>query len=79
LEGNLYVLELAKNDLLGTTDPADTCDGTLIRVTPHGDHETVREGEGRILPGSVAVSGHGDIYISNNSIDRVAGKAVRLP
>jgi hypothetical protein len=79
LDGNLYGLEFAVNDLLGATDPADNCDGTFIRVTPHGDHETVREGEGRILPGSVAVSGHGDIYISNNSIDRVAGKAVRLP
>ncbi len=63
--------------LAGRKDPAGNCDGTLTRVTPYGDRETVREG--RILFGSAAVSNHGDIYMSNDSIDRVAGEAVLLP
>jgi hypothetical protein len=78
LEGNLYVLELAVNDLLGAKDLAGKCDNILISVGPRGDREMVRGSEGRILSDSVAGVRHG-IYISDDSIDTVAGKAVRLP
>jgi hypothetical protein len=79
LEGNLYVLELAVNDLLGAKDLAGKCHSTLIRVGPRGDREMVLGGEGRILISGSVVGVRHDIYISDNSIDPVAGKAVRLP
>ena len=52
---------------------------SLGRTLADGDRETVRESDELILPGSITVARNGDIYVSNNSVDPVAGEAARLP
>jgi sugar lactone lactonase YvrE len=73
--GRLYVLEIATNGLLNTTEdelPA----GRLVRVNKDGSRTTLAS-EGLAAPGGF-VLGHGAAYITNNSILSDAGQVVKV-
>lgn len=70
-EGNLYVLEIAKNSLLNGID------GSLIRVAPDGTRTELASG-GLVAPSSVAIGPDGGIYISNFGIFPGTGQVIRL-
>lgn len=78
--GNLLVLEIAKNGLMAVQaappgDPAGA--GALIRVLPDGTKVEVAS-LGLVMPGGVAVGPDGSIYITNFGILSGAGQLVRL-
>ncbi len=58
-DGNLYVLEIATNGLLGG-DPT----GALIRVTPEGERDTIAS-TGLFLPTGLEIGPDGAAYVSN--------------
>ena len=71
--GDLYVLELATNSLLG--DPG----GALWRITPDGERELVLA-EPLFFPGGVMVSRlSSDIYVTNCSVCAGGGEVIRIP
>jgi hypothetical protein len=78
--GNLLVLEIAKNGLNAAQaappgDPAGA--GALLRVLPDGTKVEVAS-LGLVMPGGVAVGPDGSIYITNFGILPGAGTLVRL-
>jgi len=75
-QGNLYVLELAKDGLLAAGPDAPPV-GRLVRVARDSKAQTVLASEGLIAPGGLAV-GDNAIYISNFSILAGAGEIVRI-
>lgn len=70
-DGNLYVLELARQGLLvaemAAPDDEAAVTGALIQVTPEGRQIEVAN-TGLILPGGLEVTDDGEIYVSNFSI-----------
>lgn len=79
--GNLYVLEIAKNGLLaaesaGPDDPEATA-GALIRVNPNGTQVELASA-GLVIPAGLAIGEHGEIYVSNFGIFSGAGQLVRI-
>ena len=75
-DGSLYVLEIAKNGLLGAFGGNDWT-GALIRVDPNGDRTEVIS-EGLFAPGGIVIGDDGAIYITNNSILPELGEVVRV-
>jgi hypothetical protein len=78
--GNLLVLEIAKNGLNAAQaaapgDPAGA--GALLRVLPDGTKVEVAS-IGLVMPGGVAVGPDGSIYITNFGVLPGAGQLVRL-
>ncbi len=78
--GNLLVLEIAKNGLNAAQaaapgDPAGA--GALLRVLPDGTKVEVAS-LGLVMPGGVAVGPDGSIYITNFGVLPGAGQLVRL-
>lgn len=70
--GNLYVLEIAKDSLLG-----DSQIGALIKVDRHGHRSEIAAGQ-LTAPGGMAIGPDGCIYVSVNSVSGTAGEVVRL-
>ena len=75
-DGSLYVLEIAKNGLLGAFIAGDWT-GALIRVAPDGTRTELAEGA-LFAPGGVAVRSDGAIYVTNNSIFSGTGEVLRI-
>jgi hypothetical protein len=74
-QGNLYVLEIAKDSLLAATAGPPT--GRLVRVDRGSKAQTVLASEGLIAPASVLVSSDA-IYISNFGVFPGQGQIVRI-
>jgi hypothetical protein len=68
--GDLYVLEIAKNGLLGD-DPT----GALIKVDPQGHRTEIAAGQ-LVAPGGLAVANNGTIYVTTNSVSATDGQLV---
>ena len=79
--GNLYVLEIAKNGLLAaesaTPEDPSAATGALIRVNPNGTQVELAS-DGLITPTGLAIGVHGEIYVSNFGIFSGAGALVRI-
>jgi len=79
--GNMLVLEIAKNGLLAAEaagpDNMAAAAGALIRVLPDGTQHEVASA-GLVMPGGVAVGPDGTIYVSNFGIFSGMGAVVRL-
>jgi hypothetical protein len=72
-KGNLYVLQIASVSLL----EGDTQTGTLIRVKPDGERQTLLDN--LTMPGGIAAGEDGDaIYISDCGVCAREGKVIRL-
>ena len=74
--GNLLVLEMARDGLLAAETGGSPV-GRLVRVNSDGSHTTLAA-KGLTLPGGLAVSRGGTIYISNNSTSPGDGSVVKL-
>jgi len=74
--GNLYVLEIATDGLLAAGE-MELPKGALHRVSRKGTTELVIS-EGLEAPGGLAISRHGDIFVTNRSILPGAGEVVRV-
>ncbi len=75
-QGNLYVLEIAKDGLLAAGEGGPPV-GRLVRVAKGSKAQTVLASEGLIAPGGLLVADDA-IYISNFGILPGAGEIVRL-
>ncbi len=75
-DGALYVLEIARNGLLGALNGGDW-GGSLIRIDRDGTR-TVIASEGLVAPGGVAIGRDGAIYVTNNSISSGTGEVVKI-
>jgi hypothetical protein len=75
-DGSLYVLEIAKNGLLGAFG-ANNWTGALIRVAPNGTRTEIATGA-LFAPGGVAVGEDGALYVTNNSIFSGSGQVLRI-
>jgi hypothetical protein len=72
--GNMYVLEMAQNGLLGAgTDPT----GALIKVAPDGTRTTIAT-DGLVLPTGMVVGPDDAIYVSNFGVMGGIGEVVRI-
>lgn len=77
-DGSLYVLEIAKNGLLGAFGGApDGWAGEIHRVLPNGNKRKVNS-DGLNAPGGIVVNQNGTIYVTNNSIESGTGQVLRL-
>jgi len=74
-QGNLYVLELARESLLAQGGPPV---GRLVRVAGGSKAQTVLASEGLVAPGGLAVANDA-IYVSNYSIFPGSGEILRIP
>jgi hypothetical protein len=74
-QGNLYVLEIAKDSLLAATEGPPS--GRLVRVDRASKSQTVIASEGLIAPAGLLV-GQNAIYISNFGVFPGQGQIVRL-
>lgn len=74
-DGNLYVLEIARDGLLAAQSGPPT--GRLVRVDKGDKAQTVIASEGLVAPTSVLV-GDGGIYISNYGVFPGQGQVVRV-
>jgi hypothetical protein len=70
--GNLYVLEISKQGLLGTSTV-----GALIKVDRRGHRTEIAKGELN-APGGMAIAADGSIYVSVNSQSPTGGQVVHL-
>jgi hypothetical protein len=75
-DGALYVLEIARNGLLGAFDGGDW-GGALIRIDRDGTRTEVVS-EGLVAPGGIVIGRDGTIYITNNSIYSGIGSVVKV-
>ncbi len=71
-QGNLYVLEIAKDSLLGNSQV-----GALIKVDRKGHRTEIARGQLN-APGGVAIAHDGSIYVSVNSVSGSDGQVVRI-
>ncbi len=71
-DGNLLVLEIAKNSLL-SGDPT----GALIRLKPNGSRKTLVS-EGLTMPTAVVIGDDDALYISNCGACAGDGQVIRL-
>jgi hypothetical protein len=76
-QGNLYVLEFAKNGLLAAEIMGDFT-GALIKVDAVTGDRTEIASDGLMAPGGVAIASNGDIYVSNYSIFPGMGQVVKV-
>jgi hypothetical protein len=76
-DGSLYVLEIAKNGLLGAFGPPNDWTGALIRVGRDGSRSEIPSGR-LFAPGGVAVGRDGSLYVTNNSILSGRGEVIRI-
>lgn len=76
-DGSLYVLEIAKNGLLGALGPPFDFTGALIRVAPNGTRTELAPGT-LIAPGGIAIGRDGAIYVTNKSVLNGLGEVVRI-
>lgn len=67
------MLEFQREGLL-SDDPT----GRLLRFAPGADEPEVLAEEGLILPGGVAVTPDGDVYVSINSVSAGQGQVVSV-
>ncbi len=75
--GNLYVLEIAKNGLLGCEIFGD-CTGALIKVDKITGVRTEIASEGLVAPGGVVVAADGSVFVSNFSVMPGIGQVVKI-
>jgi hypothetical protein len=75
-DGSLYVVEIAKNGLLGAFGVGDWTDA-LIHVAKDGTRHEIAV-DGLFAPGGVAVGKDGALYVANNSILSGAGEVLRI-
>jgi hypothetical protein len=75
-DGDLYVLEIAKNGLLAGFASGDWT-GALMRVAPNGTRTQIAS-EGLFAPGGVALDDDGAFYVTNNSIFGGAGEVLKI-
>jgi sugar lactone lactonase YvrE len=75
-DGSLYVVEIAKNDLLAAFNGNDWT-GALIRIAADGTRTELVPG---ILtaPGGVAAGRDGALHVTNNSIYSGTGEVIRI-
>lgn len=77
-EGNLYVLEYSIDSLLsGNPNGPFNRTGSLIRVSPQGERETIVS-EGLVSPDSLVIGDDDAIYVSNYSTFAGQGEIVRI-
>jgi hypothetical protein len=76
-DGNLYVLELAKNGLIACEFFGD-CTGALIKVDAVTGDRTEIASDGLFAPGGLAISSSGAIYVSNYSVFGDMGQVVMV-
>jgi hypothetical protein len=74
-QGNLYVLEIAKDGLLAAENGPPQ--GRLVRVDPDSKAQTVVASAGLVAPSSVLIDGDA-IYISNFGVFPGQGQIVKL-
>lgn len=74
--GNLYVLEIAANGLLGAELGGDFT-GALIRVNTDGSREVVMQ-EGLLAPTGMAIGRDGYIYVANNGVFPGQGEILKI-
>jgi streptogramin lyase len=70
--GNVYVLEIAKNGLLGN-DPT----GSLIKIDPQGHRTEIAAGQ-LVAPSGLAIAHDGTIYVTTNSVSATDGQLVKI-
>jgi len=76
-DGSLYVLQIAKNGLLGAFPPGGDWTGALIKVRRNGTRTELAEGV-LTAPGGVAVGPDGALYVTNKSIYSGIGEVIRI-
>jgi DNA-binding beta-propeller fold protein YncE len=77
-DGNLYVLEIAKNGLLGAFGPPFDWTGALIRVDADDGTRTEIASAGLFAPGGIAIGRDGALYVTNNSIFSGSGEVLKI-
>ena len=75
-DGSLYVLQIAKNGLLGAFGANDWT-GSLVRVNTDGTRTEIASA-GLFAPGGIAIGPDGAIYVTNNSILSGTGEVVKI-
>lgn len=75
-DGSLYVLEIARNGLLGAFGGGDWT-GALIRVDPDGTQTEIAS-QGLFAPGGLAIGPDGAFFVTNNSIFSGTGEVLRI-
>jgi hypothetical protein len=75
-DGSLYVVEIAKNGLLGAFEGNDWT-GALIRIAPDGTRTELAPGA-LTAPGGVAVGSDGALYVTNNGVFSNTGEVIRI-
>ena len=77
-QGNLYVVEIAKNGLLSVFAGGQPPFGRLVKVAPDGTQTVLLDGPDFLAPGGVAVGRDGSIYVTAGSIFPGGGQLLRI-
>jgi sugar lactone lactonase YvrE len=76
-DGNLYVLEMAKDGLLSAMIAGAEPTGRLVRVAPDGTQTTLVTDE-LSAPGGLAIGSDGTLYVTNHSTSAGGGEVLRI-
>jgi glucose/arabinose dehydrogenase len=76
-DGNLYVLEMARDGLLAAMSDGTEPTGRLVRVAPDGTQTTLVSDE-LAAPGGLAIGPDGALYVTNHSTSAGGGEVLRI-
>jgi hypothetical protein len=76
-DGSLYVLQIAKNGLLGAFGPPFDWTGALVKVRRNGTRIELAAGA-LVAPGGIAIGPDGHLYVTNRSIYAGVGEVLRI-
>jgi hypothetical protein len=76
-DGNLYVLEMARDGLLSAMTAGTEPTGRLVRVAPDGTQTTLATDE-LSAPGGLALGADGAVYVTNHSTSAGGGEVLRI-
>jgi len=76
-DGNLYVLEMARDGLLPAMMSGTEPTGRLVRVGPDGTQTTLVADE-LSAPGGLAIGADGTLYVTNHSTTPGGGEVLRI-
>jgi sugar lactone lactonase YvrE len=75
-DGNLYVLEIARDGLLAADENSPT--GRLTRISADGER-TVLMTDGLVAPTGLAIGHDNALYVSNYGVFAGSGEVIRIP